>query len=313
MSQMYFEDDLVSGEDSLPGACAGSARRIIRKPGHRFMCCIDGSDASEIAYKLVKHMMKPSDTLTMFHAYKPDRHALSEYDPEDIKLKYKNQLIGDIQPSRRFSLEWREREKGQSVFSAVQGHLKRDPDSSPDFLVFGQTGRKGIKQDQPTSLGSNADLAVRSLHIPCIIAKKHLHSDPRHYIYTANSSLSSKCGFDILLQLVRSCDTLTVVYVVDFTEVSKFNGETRNSPSQEQMDEMRAYYDEELYKYGPRQCSFVISYVAENRSVAEHIAEYVNEKNPDFLALAPRAKDDLSPTTDYLIGHVRASIILCKN
>lgn len=303
----------MSGEVTLPGMCTGNARRLMRKPGHRFMCCVDGSEASELAYKLVKHMLKPSDHVTMFHAFKTDKHVLHEYDPEDIRLKFKNQLIGDVQPSKRFSLEWVERAKGQSVFSSVQGYLKHDPEAAPDFLVFGQTGRKGIKQEHPTSLGSNADLAVRSLHIPCIIAKKHLHSEPRHYIFTANASLSSKCGFDIILQLVRSCDTLTVLYVVDFTERSRSDGDTTNTPTQGQIEALRSYYDEELYKYGPRTCNCTVSYVAENLTVAQHITEYVNDKNPDFLALAPRAKDDLSPTTDYLIGHVRASIILCKN
>lgn len=308
LSQAYGEEDLVS-----ESAATENVRRLIRKPGHRFMCCVDGSEASEMAYKLVKHMMKPSDTLTMFHAHFTDPHAISEYSADDIRRKYEKQLIGDISPSKRWSLEWCKRAKGETVFSAVQSYLERETSKPPDFLVFGQTGRKGIKQAHPTSLGSNADLAVRSLHIPCIIAKRHLHSEPRSYIYTANASLCSKCGFDILLQMVRSCDTLTVLYCVDFTERSRFDGDTSNTPSQEQMDEMRNYYESELYKYGPRTCSFVQSYVAENLTVARHIADYVNEKDPDFLALAPRAKDDLSPTTDYLISHVRASIILCKN
>ena len=80
-----------------------------------------------------------------------------------------------------------------------------------------------------------------------------------------------------------------------------------------EVGDIKAYYEEELDKYGPRHCSFEVVNVKSGLSIKERMMEYVNSNEPDLMALAPRAKEFLSSTTEYAIANVSCSVVLCKN
>jgi len=303
------------GDPDFVHRCNGTINRMIKKSGNKFLCCVDGSDASDLAFKVLKALLKPNDTLLLFHAYRKKRTGDLEFDPVDIRRKYTQHLTTSVRPPSRFEFEWVQRKNFETVLHALQQHLNtyeyswealRDR-TPPDFVIMGQNGRKGIKTKNPTALGTNSDLALRTVHVPCIIAKKFVTTGPRKFVYFVNGSLSSKLGFEILNQMVCSRDTFTLVHVANKSE----HEETKEDD--EHVREMRQYYEEELDKYGPRNCSFVATHIKDGQSAKERMVEYVNSNEPDLLALAPRAKNFLSSTTEYVISNVRCCVILCKN
>jgi nucleotide-binding universal stress UspA family protein len=302
------------GDPDLVHRCNGTIHRLIKRTGNKYLCCVDGSDASDLAFKVLKALLKPSDTILMFHAYRKKRTGDLEFDPNDIRRKYTQHLTSSVRPPSRFEFEWVERKNNETVLEALQKHLGTyefswealRPKAPPDFIILGQNGRKGPKSN-PTALGTNSDLALRSVHAPCIIAKKYIPSGARKFILFVNGSLSSRIGFEILVQLICSRDTFTVVHVANKSE------EEETKEDDAHVAEMREYFEEELDKYGPRYCSFVATHIKHGQAVNERMVEYVNASGCDIMALAPRAKDFLSSTSEYVISHVNCCVILCKN
>jgi hypothetical protein len=126
---------------------------------------------------------------------------------------------------------------------------------------------------------------------------------------------------DVLLRLVYPRDTLQLIH---FAPVGVLDAD---------LNLIREYYESELRRVGPVNSQFrVITLPANNNNVAsvgtegggggnigngstlaETVAEYVNENDPDFFALSPRAKESLSGISEYLIQNVRCSVVLCKS
>ena len=158
------------------------------------------------------------------------------------------------------------------------------------------------------SLGSTADMALRSVHLPCIIAKKNCPKDsPRVFILAVNFSDNSKKGLDILLRLVSSRDTLQLLFI------------QKPETNIEKIGILQSYYEDQLNRYGPSDSHFIKILIDHHQTVVDTILSYVNDGHgsitPDFLALSPRAIPDRihSTITETLINGANTSIILCKN
>jgi nucleotide-binding universal stress UspA family protein len=299
----------------------GIVHRMIKKPGLRYLVCVDGSDGGDLAYRAVKHLFdERQDHIVMYHAYKTaiqnqPSHVLPLYRPENVRRKYESQLIGDFVDESMWEIVMDERGENESALDTLVKHVDRysyawntkpSPEyydyyhNVPDFVLLGYVGRKGVKTS-PTVLGSTADLALRKLHVPCIIAKATVSSGPLSFIYCVNASEKSRIGFNIFLQLIKPRDRLTILHV-------------QNGHGEEKADDnIKETYEALMEKYGPRTCRFVSLPPPEEETVKEAIVNYINNSKADFVGIAPRAKLFLSEVSEYVVSHVRTSIVLCKN
>lgn len=312
---------------------------LIQKGSHTFLCCIDGSNHSSIAYQLCMNLMKKYDSICLFHAFcETSFPSLPSNElPNEIRKRYQEQLEKATPPvpSTHYSFHFEEcysRSPLRVLTDLIDHHTDEDKrfvlpsaSKSPDFVVLGQTGSGNGKTEEargeaappprdPSSLGRTVDMALRSVHLPCIIAKRLCPKDgPRVFVFAVNSSEQSKRGLDILLRLVASRDVLELIFI------------QKAGVSVEKIAEMQRYYEGELLRYGPPESRFLKLAIQNHQTVAETIIDYVNNcyssashlsRVPDFFALAPRAtmvNQAHSKLTESLIYGVQTSIILCKN
>jgi nucleotide-binding universal stress UspA family protein len=216
--------------------------------------------------------------------------------PSQIEEKYSNELIASI-PSDRYSVTLKDRE-GRAVFPVLQDALKSE--GHVDFVVMGHHGRKGPKSS-PTSLGSNTDLALRGLHVPCLIVKRPIPRGPRSFVMCVDDSELSRRGLDILLRLVNPRDSLLCVHFPTMD----------SDPAQ--CEAMQRSYEEELEIYGPIGSSFRLVEKPMGKAITHAMVDFVNDSECDLFAIAPRARHRLSSISDYVVNHVQCSVMLCKN
>jgi hypothetical protein len=342
--------------------CSRVVESIMTKGAHTFLCCLDGSSNSDLAYELCLSLMKKYDSLCLFHAYCETNfsHLPSSALPSVIRKRYEEKLLASsalIKPSH-YSFHFEEcysRSVLRVLTDLIDHHTNDDkrfilPPSSkaPDFVVLGYTGHgqvnAGATDDDsgdggeesvinpplvvaPMSLGRTVDAALRSIHLPCIIAKRLCVSPdatstppstsaplvegisaPRVFVLAVNSSEQSKRGLDILLRLVSARDVLELLFI------------QKPDVDPEKIHQLQCYYEDELRRYGPPESRFLKLAIGHQQSVAETIIDYVNHgyaahRVPDFFAISPR--DTVGPArsklTEQLIHGINTSIVLCKS
>jgi hypothetical protein len=126
--------------------------------------------------------------------------------PKALYSKYEIELLSRL-PSRLYSLAWVDRE-GAAVLEVLKNVMDPKAEETPlsaypDIVIFGHTGRKGPK-NQPTTLGSTTDQALRQLSYPCLVIKELLPAGAKTYMMAVDWTSCSKRGLDILLTLVNS-------------------------------------------------------------------------------------------------------------
>lgn len=169
--------------------------RVTTKGAHFIMCCIDGSNQSELAFQSALNLRRKFDHINVFHAYKglfcailalsrcalfttllfspcyldiPDMQP-AHWRYNHLESKYDVELIGHV-PKRLYSMTWVDR-LGKSVNEVL--HHAVDPEyfsesseepsplpGRPDFIIMGHHGRKGPKEKK-AAIGSTADEALR--------------------------------------------------------------------------------------------------------------------------------------------------------
>lgn len=313
----------VEREEFFATRCSRTAQTVATRNGINFLCCIDGSEAAELAFKLCMNLHRKHDNVEIFHAYKESKHdsLQPEYLPGAIRSKYDHELRSQMS-SQHFSFHMEER-YSRSALRTLQDFLDHCNDSSnpyllpeghrvPDFVILGHAGRKKIHGGRhggsETSMGSTAELALRSIHVPCIIAKRNCpppgSPTPKTFVLAVNFSECSKRGLDILLRLVGPRDTLRLVFV------------QRPETDPEKVKFIQDYYESEMHQNAPFDSKFIRLQIDQHQTVANAILDHVNGPHtPDFLVLSPRAKPSCvhSPITEQIIVNARPSIILCKN
>ena len=173
-------------------------------------------------------------------------------------------------------------------------------EDNTNFVVMGHHGRKGPKSS-PAHVGSNTDLALRGLHVPTIIIKKFIPRGPRSFLLCVDDSDLSRRGLDILLRLVNPRDSIACVHF------------TSRESDHQRSESLRRSYEEDLEMYGPLQSSFQLVEKPMGKPLTHAIADFVNDSDCDFFAIAPRARHRLSSISEYVVNHVACSVILCKN
>ena len=270
------------------------------------VCATDGSEASDIAFAAAKVLLKKNDHLCMFHAYSPssDEALPIHLRSEAIKEKLNIDLIATY-PTGKFSFLWEDKRDQKSkdvIIKLVDSFAKLNGGLKPEFLIMGYTGRKGIsKADGPTTIGSTADFAMRTIRLPIVIIKNAVTTAPKSFIMAVDGSDISKAGLDILYYLIKPQDTLTLIHVYEMGMAS---------------EDVEKYYTKELTENAPTVNVKYQSIMKEQNStsVADILAGMVNENAPDFFAIAPRTRINKSTytVTESLILSVKSNIVLCK-
>lgn len=300
---------MLESKSSFEGKCNERVGAIASRSSLRYVVCVDGSAASEAAFDLVMNIRKKYDFVAVYHATKEQDGSFVQpnWRPAAIQQHYDVELTSHLLPER-YSITLEPR--GDKSFMSTLTHaLSQYEDSKlirdmgnhyPDFVVFGVVGRKGFKGDKKT-LGTNALGALNDLHYPCIVVKRPIQEIRRTFIFAVNLSSQSKQGLDLLLQLIRPKDSLTLIHMYDDSE-----GDTSY------FAELKEYYTNELENFGPAESAIRMVAKPRGLAVTQAIANYVNEIDPDFFAIAPRAKVTISSISTYIVNHVDCNVILAK-
>lgn len=201
-------------EEEFKSACSNRVADLRKKGAHLFLVCVDGSDQGDVAFHATMNLRRKYDYLAMFHAFRGDSvdRTASHYRPASIKEQYECQLVTSV-PSDQYSIHMFDR-KGRDVVTTLKQALSQysslgdslPDDIAPDFVVMGHHGRKGAKSHH-TALGSTSDLALRGVHIPCIVIKNRVPRGPKSYVMAVNGAeVSSVSHF--------MCITAHLIHVV---------------------------------------------------------------------------------------------------
>lgn len=309
----------VEAKEDAHGVLLRSPSVFTAKTCHTFMVSVDGSEAADCAFKCALHLRRKNDNLVLFHTYKPGAKMESlppSYRCEGVRLRYQTALEETI-PASNYHLCFVERTATETVRGVLTDMVKlcRDPNPSPktislfgrhvpDYLVIGFSGRKNEMENCRSFMGSSTDMALRTVPIPIIIAKRECPRENKTYTYAVDGKSKSKEGLDVLLTLVMPRDTLIIIHVVD---------SNLDPIAEAEVEVTKRYYEEELRRAGPVSSRFMLLVRETGVPLLDCLVEYVNnEINPDFLVLAPRAKKQMASITEQVILKATASIILCK-
>ena len=271
----------------------------------KFLCSIDGSRYSQLAYKCTKSLMKKSDKITLFHVF--SRNDKGKNNPSRLEEEYETELIGTFHRSR-YSILWHNRDYDErSVKDILEDISKGDYDNvdAPDFMVLGYSGWKfdsDGNREEATSAGSTTDFCLRHIRNPIVIVKRDCEPGPNHFVMTVNGSNASKLGLDILYALVGPRDSLTVITISEHSRADAA---------------IEDYYAAELLENCPTTSTrFESIQRTGSDTIHDTLNDYLRnlENGLDFLVIAPRSRVDniFSSFTERVIQDVKANIILCK-
>ena len=289
--------------------CVNSIESIRLKNQYRWIVGIDGSENSHVAYETALALRKKIDHISLFHVYN-DKHQSNM-----LQQKYDVSLTTSAVKPELYNFLWKE--QAGTVEQMLIDLLKElvalaeSPygEPTPDFFVCG-TSHTVLSGFEKTSLGSVADLALRRVHLPIIITKgKVPPKGPKKYIMAVDDSEQSKRGFDILLTLLTPKDILRIVHVCGGADNTKFMDEQGENT----IEKIKTYYEGEIDVIGPVDSKVVMLAVEGGVSQVNTLIEYVNNEQPDFLALAPRAQLNNTSFTEQVMYRVYCGIILCKS
>lgn len=168
-----------------------------------YLCCIDGSDTADLAYKTMIHLRRKFDQIILFHAYSLEKEKTRppSYRSHYIRERYESQLIS-LMPSSRYHFLWIERINNMTAFDVLSKcvEISQSPAQQestdlekehnqlifptpqlPDFIFLGYTGRKGPKE-QSSTMGNTVKSILNKIPISCIIVKS-VPSNPLSHRY----------------------------------------------------------------------------------------------------------------------------------
>lgn len=333
----------------------------LKSRGHTWMCAVDGSDNSKDCFRTMMNLRKRLDVVFIFHAYSSDSENIESKPWEKpIRDFFETELLKSLSPNQ-FSFIWedlRGRTLRETLVDVLFEYQNLDSTQAravgkvkPDYLLFGYSGHNFTANGMDERrLGSVADLAMRSVHLPSFIIKKSCPEGPKSYIIAVNNSELAKKGLTILLSMVNRADCLICLYVSKTIQNALSDTHTSEEPKDSEsgnkkkkgnihfdtgdgkedgdeaermavlkskrdaeVEKMKDYYEQLLYMSGPDNSEFVsLETDTHVLSVADKIIDFVNSSNADFFAIAPRSSQELGSITERAIRRVQSSIILCK-
>eukprot|EP00602_Paraphysomonas_sp_CaronLab_P002209 CAMPEP_0185029160 /NCGR_PEP_ID=MMETSP1103-20130426/15294_1 /TAXON_ID=36769 /ORGANISM="Paraphysomonas bandaiensis, Strain Caron Lab Isolate" /LENGTH=388 /DNA_ID=CAMNT_0027563805 /DNA_START=38 /DNA_END=1204 /DNA_ORIENTATION=+ len=304
----------VDEEAEFRKLCVDTVDKIRTKNAMTLLCCVDGSEGADTAFRTMMRLRKRLDHVCLMHAYTKSHSSSlpTHYEPDFIQEHYEAELIATYRvPVSRFALYWEDR-RGRASREVLMDMLLEYRGAKtatvtrqePHLLFCGYVGRKGRKVDE-TSVGSFTDLALRNCHMPIVICKSLCPPSSRVFVVAVDGSPLSKRGFDLAMTIINPRDILHVVNV--------YNPRKTGSGCEPPPEEIEEFYEKELEHIGPANSRFKTVICSAGNSVARSLVEYSNEVGADFFVISPRTRPYLSPKSEYIICHVNASVVLCKN
>jgi hypothetical protein len=316
-------------------ATTGDVYHTKPKKGSRtLVCAVDGSDGSNLAFRLMMSMRKRLDRVCIFHTYSLDKEMLlpPHFRKDELRSYYENELIRTYQmPVGKFSFDWVDR-KGHSVNEILVDLLDeykgiRNPMTptrqAPDYFFCGFSGRKrsssfhedgkeGVAVD-PHILGSTANFASRNINVPVIISKKSISNQdgPHCFIVGVDGTPLSKKGFHLLLQLLKPRDIVKTIYVDCENQGATREDIDSSDPSCEAI--FQDYRNEVSMMPLEIDFTFETLICPANCSIPLMICGYAQDHHADFISISPRATGDLSAVSEQVIYLSPCSVILMKN
>jgi 23S rRNA pseudoU1915 N3-methylase RlmH len=330
-----------------------SRQRLHGKKAINFMVCVDGSDASDAAFKTTLNLRNKYDHITLFHAYceSDELHILPKYRHKHIRDKYQSQLVNTV--SEEYYTVHMEERHSCEVIEAVRSYialnspkigdlnsylresaLDDEEDMAPlckpiDFVVFGKIGCRGLDRQ-----GSHSNLTT---YLPqqSLPPTTEVADHP-----TLQSTLGATVDFG-LRSIALPCIIVkyhtphsrnrSYVMAVDESDCSKTGLDTlllllrpRDSlrivhivsrdAAHSRLEKIQEYYTQEGMLRCPAETTFV-PLPLRGCTMADVLCEYSNGMNADFLCMAPRALGQMriSSMTESIIAKANSNIILCKN
>jgi hypothetical protein len=288
--------------------CKSTVDQHLIKRRNNLLCCVDGSTFGDYTLQTAFNLSKKHDHVTVFHAFKGSDEESKifpiSYRPAEMKMKYECEMIGHL-PSDRYSFWWISRDETKDRKAVDELHealrVRRRDDDYPDFILMGHVGRKGRK-DTVTTLGSNSDVSLRTLHVPIIIVKQPCPATKKTFMLSINTSHYSERGLDVILNLISPRDKLILFHF--------FVADSEDAIQSAHL--LKKKYEEELEMYGPLDSSVELVEKEQGKSLSHCIADYVNEVNPTFLGICPRGKASISSISEYVVNNVQCSVVFCK-
>jgi nucleotide-binding universal stress UspA family protein len=304
-----------------------SNANLMRRAAKTFMIGIDGSNSSDMAYNVAMSLRKKVDNVVLFHTYKESEENGEElpyqYRPKVIRTKYEALLVSSL-PAHNYFLAFHTRPDDKSAKQSIVEVIdktstgKMTPavrltigNNAPDFLCIGFSGRKSEMENREF-MGSKADLALRTVHIPVIVCKRPIAPNSpkpgktgRSFVYAVALTETSRKGLDILLTLLGPRDDLLIIHAKESNDLDHV--------TQTELEKAEVFYMEELAQFGPVNSRFLSLNPVQGVSTVDRLTDYVNdETEADFLVIAPRAAQTVSSVSEAMILKCKTNVILCK-
>mmetsp|Transcript_16693 Transcript_16693/g.16789 ORF Transcript_16693/g.16789 Transcript_16693/m.16789 type:complete len:498 (-) Transcript_16693:262-1755(-) len=318
--------------DDFRKLCVTTVEKIHMKNAHTWMCAVDGSEASEIAYKTTMRLRRRTDHVCLYHAYSEKNDSLPiEMKQENVRTKYETQLISSL-PLTRFSFYWVDRKTSitQAIIDLVEEYQKAIYTNTahsplrvlPDFFVLGYSGNNQsglyLNENQLQSNSNKSENSVksfdssytsfvlRSIPFPTIIAKRLCPDGVRTYMMAVDDSKISKRGFDLLLTMINPRDTLICVHVeVDQSDISSAGIQEEEKWDQEEGDKIER--DEEKGSGFEADLKSEIKQLSSNPAIAS--IQFKESRADDYYALSPCASPVPFPSTSKYISSSSSSLL----
>lgn len=169
--------------EAFSKACLANIEAVRNKGSMNYLVAVDGSDVAYLALQNVVNLMRKNDTICAVHAYRAnddERESTKRpvnFDRKNIAEKLEVVMITSGVPAKNFAVSMRPRDTEESVRDSISSMLAeyslreqsrssyRMHDTgifdipslpSPDFVVLGHIGRKGLAKhhNELTSLGT---------------------------------------------------------------------------------------------------------------------------------------------------------------
>ena len=150
--------------------CGALIKSLTQEVYHHFVVGMDGSAASQIPFQTALAMRKAKGKLYVLHIEDINKNKyLSNTEKWSSISETCESYLAPMIPRHCYSLNAIMKSPNESTKSAFVNHVNSVEQAV--FVCLGWHGRKGVKED-PTVLGSVADVSMKSCAHPVIICKK---------------------------------------------------------------------------------------------------------------------------------------------
>jgi nucleotide-binding universal stress UspA family protein len=259
---------------------------IITKP-QSFVCAVDGSDASMVAFEYMtqgvmqKNRQTSCDVMHVFDESKD--HLPPSLKPDAIRSTIEMKLTGSVSESR-----WKTTWARKDGKAAAEHFCERTLARKADFLFMGFTGRKGRKDKN--LVASNVLEALQSCGCAVVVMKDESPDllplkRPAKFVVSVSLNKASTKAFLDALRLSQPGDEIYVVYVRSFMERTDSDYTTELRAKYEAFFSELGAPESGFSKFQDRRCEFVMVSKQRRESTPQAVVRFGEEIEADFMCV----------------------------